>query len=366
MNLQSIEEAMQIKEEQTAILSSDFEISGDADSIDMTASQAATFVVNNMIAEIRRSLDYFIAQPDGVAVDGIALSGGLSRMKYLANYIEEKMGIPVELASIKSDKIEIAEELRDSIPSFIIPLGLAFQGVGLSQIAIDFLPQDIKNVRAFTENRTQLVAAVIILVLTILLSLNAGEKYTAQKNELASKLDELIRSNQIDTDQMRAAERDNRAVAMKYQRLAQVITNRKFALDFSLALLIQRPPEVLIDSLDISSNGLVRIIGVTPEQISINKFLENLETLKKEPSLIREARIEKLSSKPEPDARFSKNVWRFTLTILTRTRQGRYRTMKGQPSAAEAAAEEATTETGSGLVRTFQMKAPSVFGPGGK
>ena len=66
----------------------------------------ATTVADTLIVEIRRSLEYFLSQPEGVAADSIVLSGGLSNLAFLDSYVEEKMGLPVEKASIKNPMIE--------------------------------------------------------------------------------------------------------------------------------------------------------------------------------------------------------------------------------------------------------------------
>ena len=41
----------------------------------------------------------------------------MARMNYLSNYLEEKMGLPVELASVRNEGIKIAEE------RLLFPLG---------------------------------------------------------------------------------------------------------------------------------------------------------------------------------------------------------------------------------------------------
>ena len=49
------------------------------------------------------------SQPDGVAVDSIVLSGGLARLKYLASYVEEKMGLPVQLAEPRHAQLRLPD-----------------------------------------------------------------------------------------------------------------------------------------------------------------------------------------------------------------------------------------------------------------
>ncbi|MBI1785529.1 type IV pilus assembly protein PilM, partial [Candidatus Sumerlaeota bacterium] len=332
LNLPSAEQAIQVKEQQTAILSSDFELSSDVDTVNMAASQAATQVVNTIIAEVRRSLDFFISQPDGVAVDGIVLSGGLAKMKYLANYIEEKMGLPVTLASVKTEKITVPEELSEQVSSFAIPIGLAFQGVGLAQLTVDFLPQDIKNVRAFTENKIQLVAAGVMLLLTIGMGTMAGQKYIEQKEYLAGQYNDLVTKNKQESDKLKDAEKANTEVQAKYANLARIITRRKWWLDFSLALLVDRPPEILVKSLDMKSTGFVTVKGSTPQGDAINKFFEGL---KADTTYVQEARIEELNTEAVVEGA---KVAEFTLKIQTKSRDGRDHPVKQESKETERSA----------------------------
>jgi type IV pilus assembly protein PilM len=65
---------------------------------DEAISDAMLPVLNDLIAEVRRSIEYyssrFHAQPDK-----ISLCGGTSRLKDLDKLIQAELGIPVELAN---------------------------------------------------------------------------------------------------------------------------------------------------------------------------------------------------------------------------------------------------------------------------
>lgn len=349
LSLASIEQAVEIKEQQTAILSSEFEIAGDPNAVNMQASQAATQVVNSLIAEIRRSLDYFISQPDGVAVDGIVLSGGLAKMPFLDTYAEEKMGIPVQIASIKNEAIEVADELKERVASFAIPLGLAIQGLGVSQIGIDFLPQDVKNVRAFAENRIQLAAAIAVLVLTVLLSLGAGQKYIDADMSTKAKLEEMIASTERQSSQLKAAEQDNNLVFREYDKLSKLRSSKTFMLDFCVALLKQRPPEIVVERLEIRNDGQAVVVGYCPQRISVNQFLAGLES---DPNIFIASRIDRLGDQPEKKPGMD-NAWAFTLRIATKSRAGRYRPIRAE--------EKSPANSAPGTLPGFNMKFKGGF-----
>lgn len=347
LNLSSLEQAQAIKEQQAAVLSSEFELSGDTTSVNMPASQAVTAVVDALAAEIRRSLDFFISQPDGVAVDSIALSGGLSRLPYLDSYIEEKLGLPVKIASIRNEAVKCPDELADRVPCFAIPLGLAFQGLGVSQVGVDFLPQDIKDVRAFAENRIQLAAAGVMLLLAIGAGMGAGGRYIQLNKGRVQKIEEDVSRSQQDNRELGRVRELNGIVAGKYANLAKVAGSPAQWLDFSLLVLETRPPDILLERVEMFRNGIVEISGVTPKKSSITSFADSL---RQKTDIVQEAEIVDLPDDParntHPD--FPGQVQAFKMSVRTTSRDGRWRPLKTYPAVAAAPGAAASTPRPSG------------------
>lgn len=351
LNLPGLEEAAQIKETRTAVLSSEFEISADATQFDMQACQAATQAMDQIAGEIRRSIEYFIAQPDGMSSDMLILSGGLVQLPYLDSYMEEKLGLPVERAAIKNEGITVADEDASKIASFVIPLGLAFQGLGIAQVKVDFLPDDVKNVRAFAENKIQLAAAVALLGFGIWTGMGAGQKYIKQYTAYADDVEAKKKASASETTKINDAESRNMEVFGKFYNLKTIKGEPSFWLDFSLIFLQARPGDMLIDQLDMFNNGVVRIVGRTPKKSSITDFKDSLERLKG--AIIVNVSIDEL---PEPlaDAALGTRVYPFTMRINTKSRLTRYRPIKKDPTAKGAATTAATPKPG---------PKPAVAGP---
>ncbi|MFQ5353671.1 MAG: pilus assembly protein PilM, partial [Thermodesulfobacteriota bacterium] len=59
-------------------------------------TSAIDFVSNNLIMDVKRSLDFFLAGGHDLNVNKIYLSGGSSQIKGLAELMQEKTSIPVE------------------------------------------------------------------------------------------------------------------------------------------------------------------------------------------------------------------------------------------------------------------------------
>lgn len=334
MSLGSLEEAQRVKEQETVILASDFEISGDTESVNMVASQAATAVADTIIGEIRKSLDFFISQPDGVAADSVVLSGGLARMRYLSNYLEERMGLPVELASVKNELIKVPDESADSVSSFVIPIGLALQGLGLTQIQVDFLPQDFKSLRAFKEKRGQFISAGVLAAACLFLSTTLGSNYVSIYKNLSQQYEESIAKQTADQKKIRTAEADNKRLADAYDALAKLQGNRTTFLETLIVFTEIRPPDILIDRATISKQGLFTVEGRTPRGASVGQFLDSM---KPKVDYLASGAIETIAAAPVEDPRFKNRVIPFTLRIATRDRSGRSRSIRNSESLGNAA-----------------------------
>ncbi len=325
LGLESLDEARRVKEESAAILAQDFELAGDPKAINRPASEAATAVADRMIAEIRRSLDFFISQPDGVAVDSIVLSGGLARMPYLSNYIEEKMGVPVTPAEVRSEQISVSEELAPSIPSFAVPLGLAFQGIGVSQIQIDFLPQEVKDLRSFAERKVQLAATTLLLAGTVFYSTQLGGRYLQVNRGLAEQYGAFVAQERQRTNRINAAEKTNQELASQFEALVKGQTNRYLWLEFLYMLVENRPSDTVIERITLPNNGRVEIAGLSSARASVMDLLNALEN---QPAYVGGTpRISALES-PRRDPRFRTDVIPFALQLASFDRSSRHRSVK--------------------------------------
>lgn len=325
LGLETSEEAQQTKEREAVILSGDF--GGHEGHYNQAASQAATTAADSIITEVRRSLDYYISQPDGVAVDKLAVSGGLARMKHFTSYVEEKLGIPVSHAGVSNANVHVPDELVESVSSFVIPLGLAFQGLGLAQVQIDFLPQEFKNIRQFKQKRRFLIAAAVLAAVSAALGTQLGTQYISQSRELARRYEEYVKENEEQTSTINEAQAENAALGRKFGELQRVNTNRALWLDFTVNVLQRRPAPILVERLEISPQGVVDLQGRTSRQQAISEFYNEL---KQETEFIQSAQLVSLGS-PVEDERFETRVFPFSMRITTFDRQGRYESMvRGQ------------------------------------
>ncbi len=104
----------------------------DQDNRTARIGEAITPVLNKLLAEIRRSFDYYESSIRKKAVSRILLSGGTAHLKNLEKYLAEKMNVPVELND-PFKQVQVAERkfdldfIREHAQEFNVGLGLALR-----------------------------------------------------------------------------------------------------------------------------------------------------------------------------------------------------------------------------------------------
>jgi hypothetical protein len=338
LSLEDMEAARKVKEEQGTVISTEFEVEGEADSVNLEASEAITAVADRLINELRRSLDFYISQPDGVAVDSVVLSGGLACLRHVGDYIEEKMGLPVTIAECKHEQIRLPDGAPDPFCPYAIAMGLAMQGLGLAQNRINFLPEDIKTVRGLQERKLEVAAMVTMLAVIVGLSFDIGNAQIAQYNADARRYAQQIAGIAEDDQRIRQAEDRHNQVFNAYSQLSTTTSYRDILLGYCTLIVDCRPPEVLIDNLTMRLDGVIVIEGVAKSNFAITQMVEELRKQGEATGVFEDASI--YSIEPRPDPRFGAQMQAFTVLIKAQARKGRLRIVGERPGIYR---EQATT-----------------------
>lgn len=301
--LDSFREAEEVKQTQTAVLSTMYDLrGGDGEAHDRKASEALTQVVDRrIIGELRRSLDFYISQPDGVAVDGIVLSGGQARLPFLGSYIEEKLGIPVEvIEQFNNEDVPLGDGVESADwSSAAVAVGLALQGVGVSPISVDFLPGEMRTVREFKGRYREVAAMVAVLAGMIYLSSGIGkhetELYIAEADKVRGQVDANAERAKAKFEEIKAA---RQPIIDKTKNLVKIAEPRDVWLEFLAEILREKPAEVVLNMVQMGSDGNIVISGECGTLDPIMDFQENLQ---KRTDLVKDIGIRRLDSEPLPD-----------------------------------------------------------------
>jgi len=103
-----------------------------ADPTIMHLHDAILPVINSIFTEVRRSLDYYQTRSRGQAITKVVLTGGTAKLRNLAPFLSEELGLPVEIgnpfASFKTEAALPQEYLTDIAPMMAVAVGLALRG----------------------------------------------------------------------------------------------------------------------------------------------------------------------------------------------------------------------------------------------
>ncbi len=332
--LSSFADAEKVKQAESRLMTFDFDPETAGDEYNVTACQAATATLDRLIADIRRSLDFYISQPDGMAVDSILLSGAQSALPGFVEYVEEKLGLSVSRAeSLTADWLRLADNVSPAgrpldIPTYSIAIGLGFQGIGVERVGVDFLPRERKVIRDFPYKRAALMLA--LLAGGIVFASQAGSNYANIYERQKQAIEEdLTRRRELDKLATDAQATQNKAAEL-YEKLAPALDERDFWIQFLADLQVVKPAAVLVDTLVMQEDGSVMIIGIGESRNLAADFTRNLQGLLEEPK-----KAPQLTDLREVDyAGFDRRVWNFTIELQLDLDRNRYIPQKPQAPAA--------------------------------
>lgn len=274
------EEAEELKRSRAVVLIPGREQEIEAGDVDPEASEIATSWADRLILDIRKSLDYYISQPDGVAVDSISLSGGQAVQPNLAAYIEEKLGIPVEIKShVENEalRVPMSEEESAGIVNYCVALGLGLTGLGYGRITIDFLPRELKTLREFKKKNIELALLTAGLVAMIAVSTQVGQRDITNMRRWLDENQMKIQTAAQTRAKVDEARQKRDKVNAKFTALGEAFGDRGFWLEFLGMLQNVKPADVLITAIQMKPEGEVTIECEAENLRSLLDFVKSLK-----------------------------------------------------------------------------------------
>ncbi len=202
--------------------------------------------------EIKRSLDYFGSEFTISQMHGIFLSGGLSRIKSLGEYLEKELGLPVTSAACVTENGKALPELNSAF-------GLAMRKVTADLgVAVNLLPPEILRKRVKNQ-RYQWVALAGVAVLALIgFGVYSGfQKYNSMVNSINQIDRELLR------DRPKAA--DLEEIKKQLDAIRKMVNQKDVGIQTlsSLSNLNTIPTRVALEKFVYERNRTITITAVT-------------------------------------------------------------------------------------------------------
>ncbi|MBI1291246.1 type IV pilus assembly protein PilM [bacterium] len=272
--VESFHDAERIKTSACQLMSFNFDFEQE-NQINEEASTAVTEIADRIVTEIRRSVDFFMAQPDGMAIDSLVLSGGQAQLPGFDSYLEEKLSVPVVVANqVPEDSpLQWPESAGPTTP-YVVAIGLGLQGLNLSQIKVDFLPEDRKIIRDFPYKVTAVM--LVMILITAGIASQAGEVYAEKYTREAENIQKDVDKRRGDVENFDQAQQFHVDTAKDFENLSKMYGQRSYWIDFLGGLAKIKPPEVLITDVQMDHDGAVVIEGFSQVQVSAAYFRDAL------------------------------------------------------------------------------------------
>ena len=283
MGLDSVQTIDSVKKSKASVVIPGMEEQVTADGYDPDVSEFTTTWADRLILDLRKSFDYYISQPDGMAVDKIALSGLQSLIPNLPMYMEDKLGIPVELRMEPENealKVPAVQE-TGGLTRYLVAMGLALTGVGLGRVSVDFLPGELKTLREFKKKNVPVGVMAAAIVVMLVLGMRAGQGRIGTMSAWLSENQERIPKLQADSNRMLPAEQARAKVADKLNAIGDAVGDRGFWLEFLGVIEGLKPSKVVVSKVSLLPDGVVSVdFEAEPDFTGIGGFMR---ALKEEP-----------------------------------------------------------------------------------
>ena len=291
-------------------------------------ASAISPILENLFAEIRRSLNYYRSQPGGAEITRIILSGGSARLKNLDKFLSQKLGAPVEIADplsrIKYDPTIF--KLKEILSSFSVAVGLALKAIELGEVRISLLPHVVREkVLIQARKRNLMVAAGLGVVIAIFGGLLFLQRLQQKETHLARLEEELAQPQYVWKDpetgkEIRIIDRINQlkkeksAVEKRMRIIEGLLLERARWLDVLLEMTKVFPSAVWLKNLSLPAKDSVRISA----QASSVEMVSNLMVRLKNSPYFENPNLGSLSTPKEGEAVSFPMDWKIRKVIKKR------------------------------------------------
>lgn len=310
LDIQSYSDAERIKRTSTKVMGFDFGFEEEGE-VNEEASMAVTDALERVVNEIRRTTEYYISQPDGVAVDSIELSGGQAQLPSIAPFIEERLTVPTNVVESVPEGSGLVWGEGKKITPFLVAIGYALQGVGLARISVDFLPSERKITRDFPYKA---VAVMVFLVIgMVAIAMQSGSGLTETFGREADTLRQEMERQRTDIEYAGTVQAKHRQVAEQILRVSKPIGQREYWLEFLAGINRAKPSDLVITSFEGDHEGVVVIRGLSESLTSCANFVEAINLMLENPRA--KAELGGLSEVRRPE--FERPVTEFEIRLTT-------------------------------------------------
>ncbi len=131
--------------------------------------QAMRPVFSDLVAEIQRSIGFFMSNNKGAEIAEVIALGNAMKLPGLQRYLSQNLDIPVkpveEFAALAGGSVTAQPVFQQNRLSFPVAYGLCVQGLGRAEMETNLLPDEIVTQRIIRAKKPWIAAAAAALML---------------------------------------------------------------------------------------------------------------------------------------------------------------------------------------------------------
>lgn len=237
--------------------------------------------MEDIIKEVRRSLDYFVSRPEGVPVNTVILTGGSSRIPGIRELFEDRLGLDVMLEpgfTVNGFDLDRVDP-RDYASCGVV-MGLALKAAQKVAVDMNFTPVTIRQRQAIEERRPSFLLEAGLVACTI--GLLIANVYL----ELRLNRDVLENMKSVNNlvglaPELRQAIQAKNALGSRLNKLQHISRNRGYLSAVWAEMSRLKPEGVWVESATMvtprpNKPGGLGIIGRAEQASYVRDFVTNL------------------------------------------------------------------------------------------
>ncbi len=232
-----------------------------------------------IVTEVRRSVDYYISQPDGMAVSRILISGGTTALPGTVEFIEDRLGIPVEqIDPTACSPIDLSGVVSPETAHSVLPVcGLGVPEALDHRVTMNFIPESIQHKKEFEQKRGYIVIQAIFLALLVGMVVMYLKKELQFRSEVYDYVDAVVRKDRSKIgDELYKVRDQQDEMRKRFERLEEIAERRGKIMDNLLEIVRISPTSYIsITSVNIEHDHML-IKGRASDDLGVKTFMEEL------------------------------------------------------------------------------------------
>jgi type IV pilus assembly protein PilM len=233
---------------------------------------------DSIVSDIRRSLDFYVSQPEASPVTRVVLCGGTARMVGVVEFLEDRLGVPVTLADFTASETlswDVANRSEYAIEGILA--GLAVHCGGKAALTLNVAPDSVKQ-RLDLERRAPMLTLCGLLLAGLLFAGFTGIQTCMDHDRQAlERIQNVVNPTGLGPNQneLKRVRDEQIEFDRRFDKLSEVAKKQGLVTGRYLEVLSMVPDDVWLTTVDLASDRMT-LQGKALNEQRLQEFISNL------------------------------------------------------------------------------------------